>query len=778
VNLADRKIHYLNRRPRTRFEARPWNRSARPTQTFHLEETRQVRVGLLLIFFILGFAVLAVRAFQITILKHAELTREAENNYRAAFGLTKPRGEMLDCNGERLAITVELDSVDADPKIAAACPVFEEGVAAIAKALSLDPGDVRETLTSPGRFERLKTGATEEELSALAELDKPLRLGISSRNDNGVPAVYVDAKLAAGGPRLDESAAAVARILSLEKDYVLAKITQPGRFEWLKRRISPEESAALDKIDPRLLQSMGVRRKREPARRYPFGALAASVLGFTSTDNAGGLKGAEGLEAQYETLLSGQPGSIVAMKDAKRRSISPDGVHVVNREEGRTLRLTIDARIQLYAETALDNIVALYKPKATWAIVIDVPTGEIRAMANRPTFDPNHPADYEASARRNHALLDMYEPGSTMKPLTMAVALANGRVRLDEQINCAVGSVVFAGKAVQEAHHHSYGVLTPAQIIQKSSNVGAAKLALRCGAQELFEGFQRLGVGLRTNIDYPWESPGRLRKWQNAKPVEVATQGFGQGVTVTSMQLLNGMCALGNGGRLMRPHLVAELLGKDGQTERRINPEIVQRAVPEEVAGQVLYMMTLVTEEGGTGKNAKVDNFKVAGKTGTAQKVIGGRYSESKYIGSFVGLVPGDDPKLGIIVVVDEPQGASYGGVVAAPAFREIAERSLDHLQVFSDKQKEPTRTAAKIDKNPRSAAPATAEENVGRRVYDAASAPNFLGLTMRAAGQLAADAGVSATMHGTGVAVRQSPEAGKPLTEDRRVTVEFALRN
>ena len=147
-------------------------------------------------------------------------------------------------------------------------------------------------------------------------------------------------------------------------------------------------------------------------------------------------------------------------------------------------------------------------------------------------------------------------------------------------------------------------------------------------------------------------------------------------------------------------------------------------------------------------------------------------------LNSFVGLVPGDDPKLGIIVVVDEPQGASYGGVVAAPAFREIAERSLDHLQVFSDKQKEPTRTAAKIDKNPRSAAPATAEENVGRRVYDAASAPNFLGLTMRAAGQLAADAGVSATMHGTGVAVRQSPEAGKPLTEDRRVTVEFALRN
>jgi len=776
VNLADRKVHPLRTVPRTRFSGRPWARPSHAAPPVHLDEMRQVRVGLLLLLFTAAFAVLVGRAFQITILHHAMLSEEAERNYRALFGLTKPRGELIDRVGERLAITVELDSIYADPKIASASPVFEEGVRALAAALSLDPADIREALTSPSRFERIKKPATADEATAIADLSEPLRLGIHSRIEQGAPTIYVDAKVAAAGPRVEESAAAVARILNLETEYVLGKIKDPGRFEWLKRRVTAEETAALDRLDRRLLLSMGVGRKKEPARRYPFGSLAASVLGFTSTDDSGGLLGVEGLEKQYDELLTGKPGSVLSMKDARRRSFAPNGVRIVNREEGRTLRLTLDARIQLFAETALDNIVAQWKPKAAWAVVIDVPTGEVRAIANRPTFDPNHPADFDPGARRNHPVLDMYEPGSTMKPLTMASALALGRVHLDEPINCAVGQLVFNGKAVKEAHGHSYGVLTPQQIIQKSSNVGAAKLALRLGAHDLYDSFQRFGVGLRTNLDYPWESHGRLRHWENCRPVDVATQGFGQGVSVTSMQLLNAMCALGNGGRVMRPHLVAEVVDKNGEVIRRVNPEIEQRAVSEEVAGQVLYMMTLVTEEGGTGKSAKVDNFKVAGKTGTAQKVVGGKYSDTKYIGSFVGLVPGDQPKLGIIVVVDEPVGATYGGVVAAPAFREIAERSLDYLQVFSDKQHETKPSAAKAAQNNYVAPPADA--HVGRRVYGEDVAPNFLGLTMRAAGQLAESANVAATMKGSGVAVRQTPEPGKPLPDDRRVNVEFALDN
>jgi cell division protein FtsI (penicillin-binding protein 3) len=396
-------------------------------------------------------------------------------------------------------------------------------------------------------------------------------------------------------------------------------------------------------------------------------------------------------------------------------------------------------------------------------------------MANRPTFDPNEPGDYRPEARRNHPVLDMYEPGSTLKPITVACALASGKVKINEPINCAVGSLVFNGKPIKEAHG-SYGVLTPAQIVQKSSNVGAAKLALRLTPQELYESFQRFGLGLHTGIDYPWEMPGQLRKWQRWKPVDQATQGFGQGISVTSMQLLAAMCALGNGGRLMRPHFVSEVLDDRGQVVRRIHPQIEQRAVPEEIANEVLWMMTLVTEEGGTGKKAAVEGFKVAGKTGTAQKVVGGRYSESKFIGSFVGLVPGDDPRIGVIVVVDEPVGAIYGGVVAAPAFHEIAQRSLDYLEVYADKRKNERGALAKLAAG-RPAEP-DAEARVGRRVLGENTAPNFLGLTIRSAGQLADETGVALTVEGSGVAVRQSPEPGKPLDENRRVTVHFASQS
>jgi len=643
-----------------------------------------VRVALLLLLFMAVFIGLGVRAFDLTILRHGQLQELAEQMHATTIKLTQPRGEIMDRNGEPLAVRITLNSVFAEP------------------------------------------------------------------------------------PRVENLPAAVevlSQTLGLDRKTLAEKLTAKKHFVWIKRHISAGESAALEAVG----LPKGVGRVEESGRQYPFGKLAAAVIGYADIDT----RGLEGLELQYDKVLTGDAGQMIGLRDAKGKIFFPDGVQVEGFRPGGSLRLTLDDKIQWFAETALDHVVEQYHPQqGAWAIVMDVQTGEILALANRPVFDCGAPAQFPAENRRNRAITDMYEPGSTMKPITMASALEEGKIKLDDKIYCESGAFSYGGHIIHDTHGH--GWLTPPQIIQVSSNIGASKIALRLGRENFHEWLERFGMGQPTGVDLPGEKGGLLRPYKDWWPITICTHAYGQGISVTSLQLLNAFCALGNGGRLMRPYLVAETLDPKGKALSRNQPHIERRVISEKVSQDIRAMMCLVTQPGGTATQAALPNFPVAGKTGTAYKVVVGKgiYSPTKRIGSFVGLVPGDNPRLGIIVVVDEPVGASFGGIVAAPAFKEIAERSLAYLGIYADPERFQLAQARRPDQR---LVEETHEKAVGEieQIAGEEITPNFIGLTMRRAMQLAQQKGVALSIVGSGVAIRQEPSAGKALPESKEITVQ-----
>lgn len=589
---------------------------------------------------------------------------------------------------------------------------------------------------------------------------------------NGVLlAVRITAETVFAEPRRVKEPTAAARmlaqVLNLDEAALRKKLQSKRGFVFVKRKISPEESVALQKLKlPR-----GIGRVNESKRHYPFGRLAAATIGFADIDT----KGQEGVELKYENVLAGQSGQMVGLRDAKGRVFFPDGVNVIGFKPGGTLRLTLDAKVQWFAEDALDEVVRRLRPKAAWAIVMDVRTGEILAIANRPTFDPAKPGEVPAAYRRNRAIIDMYEPGSTVKPLTIAMALEEGKVELNERIFCENGRYNYVGETIHDTKPHGY--LTSAEIIQFSSNIGAAKLAQRLGKEKIHTWLTRFGFGRRTGIDLPGEARGILRNYKHWYPISTCTHAYGQGVSVTSIQLLAAIAALGNGGRLMRPYLVAETIDGNSRVVERTNPDITRRVVSLRVTEQVLGMMRLVTREGGTAIGAALKNFSVAGKTGTSYKVLPGMktYHSNKRVSSFVGLVPGDHPRLGIVVVIDEPANKAPGGIAAAPAFKQIAERSLRHLGIYPDRLDEEDELKREINrsllaKNEKRVRPPTPAPAIQQ-----GHTPNFIGLTMRRALALAGQNDIELTFNGSGMAVKQLPAPGRTLPADKLVQVEFA---
>jgi len=661
-----------------------------PEKPFNLDEARRVRVGTLLVLFIIGFFSLGCRAFYLTIIKHQELVNQAEKIHSLEIKLPRPRGDILDRHGEVLATTVTVDSVWVDPTL----------------------------VKDPARTSK-----------------------------------------------------ALADVLQIGEVDIYRKCRSDTQFEWIKRFITNEESAALAALAPESLA--GVRLRKETKRIYPRGALAANLLGWTDID----IKGREGLEATYEQSLVGEAGHLVSIKDAKGTQYLFSDNQVVGRKDGQTLRLTLDLHIQWFVEEALDKMVREFKPKHAWAIVVDVRTGEILAMATRPTFDPSRPGESADLDRRNRAVLDQYEPGSTMKPLTMAMVLADGKVRLDELVDCEYGQWHYGGKTISDTH--KLGNATPAQIIKYSSNIGIAKLAIRMTYQQYYESLRRFGFGQRTGIDLAAEAAGSLKFYKTWYPIDAATKAYGQGIAVTGLQMLMATAALGNGGRMMTPFVVLEQISPDGIGSRKNNPTIAGRAVSAKIAKEVLKMMVEVTEDGGTGTRAAVTGFPIAGKTGTAfhYHPRTGQPDPSRRVVSFVGLVPGDEPILGILVVADEPPGRTYGGTVAAPAFREIAEKTLDYLGVYSEQRQDEATLVSELEKNIVYAAPENHGVTMDKRLFGADQAPDFRGLSIRAARSLAHRMTIDMTFEGSGVAIKQEPAPGQTLAENRQITGVFAPR-
>ena len=447
-------------------------------------------------------------------------------------------------------------------------------------------------------------------------------------------------------------------------------------FVYIARKADPHKADNLKALD-----FAGVGFYPEELRYYPQGPVASQVLGYAGLDN----RGLEGLERSLDGTLSGRPGSQTIVKDPFGRAL--DVVETRREVPGKNVRLTIDRDIQSNAEDVLQETVRRWGARAATAVVMNPHTGAILAMASAPTFNDNRFPTTRADRRRNRAVTDTYEPGSTFKLVTIAAALEDKVVTPRTSFRLAP-TIQVADRVIHEAHTRGTERLNVQQIVEQSSNIGTITIAERLGAGRLASWVQRFGYGARTGIDFPGESAGfalPLDQWSGST---IGTVPIGHGIAVTPIQMARAYSVIANGGVLVKPHLIDRIDGTTVPTTR------VRRVVSRRVSDQMLSMLRGVVLEG-TGTEAAIPGYTVAGKTGTAAKIDpDGRYSTSRYVASFVGLVPATKPKLVIMVMVDEPHGDIYGGVVAAPAFRDIARHDLQYLEIPPDQAHSSLRSA------------------------------------------------------------------------------------
>src|SRR5437867_169931 len=547
------------------------------------------------------------------------------------------------------------------------------------------------------------------------------------------------------------------------------------KFVWIVRRLDIQSASKLDQLN-----LDGIYSRKEPKRFYPNDSLAAHVLGIVGTDEIG----LSGIEQYYNEKIRGEGGKVYFEKDRLKRAFESYEVYP---RPGQTVVLKIDQTIQYRTEKALNAAVKQAHAKSGTAIVIDPHTGEILALANAPAFDPNEPPENSKYGRSNGALQNIYEPGSTFKIVAYSAAIEKGLVRPEDKIDCQMGQITVAGRLIHD--HHPFGLLTVADALAQSSNVGAIKLGLLVGNESMYSFIKRLGFGARTGIDLPGESPGIVRPVNRWQPASIGSIAMGQEVGVTPVQMATAYGVLANGGTWVKPHLVRELRAPDGTVLFQVKPE-ARSALKSETAAALRGMMEGVTLHG-TARKAQLDGYSAAGKTGTAQKIDPKThaYSATKYIGSFVGFAPVNNPAVVIIVVIDEPRGAYHGGDVAAPAVRQIAEDILPELSVTPDIQikDEPALIArvatpsselqqleTEIREQRESTLPRVAARNFGGPVNEvvfipaadrAALMPDLRGQSVRDALRVCAQIGLRLEAQGDGRALRQTPEPGSEVT-------------
>lgn len=470
-------------------------------------------------------------------------------------------------------------------------------------------------------------------------------------------------------------AARITTLLDIDTDAVLLALRRTDT-RYVPLGVTFDESA-VDLVTNKSVYS-GIGLKDIVVRRYPLGRRLAHVIGFVNAANIG----SAGLEQRYDRFLRGTDGFIAGEVDAKRQEIWEKRERRVEPIDGADVELTIDQNIQYVVERELAEAVTRHRATAAWAIVQRVKTGEILAMAAIPDFDPVHYNDFSCDRWRNPCLGNIYEPGSTMKSLIVSAALNEGVVTPDTRFDVGPGSWFYAGRVLRD---HVTGIVDVRTIIKKSSNIGAAKIALLLGNRRMECYLRAFGVGAVAGIDLPGEEQGLLApcaRWSMISPTRIA---IGQGVAVTALQLLGAYCAIANGGNVMRPYLVSRVTTPSGEVLHRGEPEVVARPIRPATAATMRELLTGVTEEGGTARRAEIPGYSVAGKTGTAQIPIHGNYSTTEFWASFVGFVPASNPEFGVIVVVERPQPIHTGGVVAAPVFARIAEVVAQYLELPAD---------------------------------------------------------------------------------------------
>lgn len=469
----------------------------------------------------------------------------------------------------------------------------------------------------------------------------------------------------------EETAKTVAEILGLPRERVYHLITKNSSFEWIKRKATPSEVQTI--LESRL---PGIEVSQKAQRYFPQGSLAGSIIGIAGIDN----QGLEGIEKFYDVTLRGVPGSEQAEFDSKGQHIPLGARRYIPPKDGQSIVLTIDDHIQHIAEREIEKAVLEQGAQRGTVVVMDPMSGEVLALANYPSFDPNHYNDYPSANRRNWPLTDQYEPGSTFKIVTAAAALEEGVVRRDS-VFFDPGFIIVEDRRLRCWRAGGHGSQTFVEATENSCNPVFATIALRLGKDKFYEYLDKFGFGRQTNIDFPGEGVGIVPPPSRVKSVELATMGFGQGISVTPMQLLRALCAIANGGYLLEPRLVKEIRTPDGELIRKFEKRVTTQVISERTSAELKEILESVVVNG-AGNRAQILGYSVAGKTGTAQKPVGGIYGQGR-IASFIGFTPVDDPKLAMLVILDEPQAqVKYGGVIAAPVFAAVGRDALHYLGV------------------------------------------------------------------------------------------------
>ncbi len=467
------------------------------------------------------------------------------------------------------------------------------------------------------------------------------------------------------------TAKALAGVLDLDARSLQGKLTGKKSFVWIKRQSTAKETRAVKD-----LSLPGINFVTEYNRFYPHTTLAAQALGFSGMDGTG----LEGIEFYYNQHLKGADLNFTIFKDALGNGFSA-GPGQSTHTSGHNLVLTIDNTIQYIAESALQEAVDEYSALSGLALVMNPQTGAVLALAHYPLFNPNSYADFEKSIWRNRALTDTFEPGSTMKIFSAAAALEHGKITPNEIFFCENGAYKIGKNVVHDTH--KYGWLSLQQIIKYSSNIGVVKVAEKMGARILHRTFRDFGFGQKTGIDSPGETPGSLPHYSSWSKIDTGAISFGHGISVSAVQMITAISAIANGGNLMKPYLVRAIVDQNGNLVNAVKPQKVRTVISARTATIVKNILKTVITEGGTGVNAALDGYTACGKTGTARKLDeNGEYSKTRHTASFIGFAPADDPEIAILVIIDEPQGKYYGGIVAAPVFKQIAQQTLNYLNV------------------------------------------------------------------------------------------------
>lgn len=580
------------------------------------------------------------------------------------------------------------------------------------------------------------------------------RGAIFDRNGN-VLALSIEVGSIYGYPKrikdTHRAATLLASALDMDRMDVLKKLRSPRSFAWIKRKATPEEIKRVRELD-----LTGIGFTKESRRYYPCTETGAHVIGFASQDN----NGLEGIELQYNGYLEAQEISFKRIHDALGRPLVFDG-------SGRDpqgpfdLILTLDKEISYRAQKVLRKAVERSGARSGVCIVMRPQTGEILAMAVVPEFNPNIFWQFRPSEWRNRAVTDCFEPGSTFKAFLLAAAIEGDVITPETVLNCEDGRYTIGNRIISDRRR--YGMLRVSEIIKFSSNIGAIKIGQRLGARRFHYSMKRFGFGERTGIDFPGETTGILRPIEATSVLGQNTLYFGQGISVSPLQLAVAFGAIANGGHLMRPYLVKSIVDQGNKTIREFYPVVRRQVISHETARRVRGILEDVVGRDGTAPKAAIEGYHVAGKTGTAQKVdpIKKTYSNEKFVSFFAGLAPSDSPAIVILVALDEPKGRPSGGIVAAPVFREIGCWTLNHLNVTPSLQQDPSYPAVK-------------GETVVRNPDVPGSIPDLRGLGVRDVLRRARGLGVEVVVKGSGLAAEQSPAPGTPLENQRLLTVTF----